>query len=71
MSFNDDNVVHMESTPEEEWKRCEVIDDMGLHLKQPNGKGHKKSTGAYKLPLASAYVATGALLLGILPWLFT
>ncbi|KAF2847201.1 triacylglycerol lipase-like protein [Plenodomus tracheiphilus IPT5] len=34
MTFNDNNVVQMEDTPEEEWKRCDIIDDMGLHLKQ-------------------------------------
>lgn len=78
LSFNDDDVVRMESTPEEEWKRCDVIDDMGLHLTQPNGpdnghaNGHnKKSLGVYKQPLASAHVATGALLLGILLWVST
>ena len=34
LEFNDDNVVDMESVPEEEWNRCNVIDNMGLHLKQ-------------------------------------
>jgi carboxylesterase type B len=34
LEFNDKNFVDMEDIPEEEWKRCHVIDDMGLHLKQ-------------------------------------
>lgn len=32
--FNDNDVVNMGSVPESEWTRCDVIDDMGLHLKQ-------------------------------------
>lgn len=34
MTFNDNNEVRMESTPEEEWVKCRVIDDMGIHIKQ-------------------------------------
>lgn len=34
LGFNDDNHVSMEEVPDEEWKRCQAIDDMGLHLKQ-------------------------------------
>lgn len=34
LAFNDNNVVQMEEVSQEEWKRCDVIDDMGLHLKQ-------------------------------------
>lgn len=34
LAFNDNNMVQMEEVSQEEWDRCEVIDDMGLHLKQ-------------------------------------
>ncbi|KAF2036217.1 alpha/beta-hydrolase [Setomelanomma holmii] len=34
MEFNDGNVVKMAPVPEQDWQRCEVIDNMGLTLKQ-------------------------------------
>lgn len=34
LEFNDNNAVSMEAIPDEEWKQCGVIDDMGLYLKQ-------------------------------------
>jgi hypothetical protein len=34
LGFNDNNVVGMEDVREEEWNKCDVIDSMGLYLKQ-------------------------------------
>ncbi|KAH9875397.1 hypothetical protein J1614_004889 [Plenodomus biglobosus] len=74
MTFSDDNVVQMQITPDEEWKRCDVIDDMGLHLKQVTGQNSSNTTtsaGVCNESLASSYVAAGALLLGVFQWVFT
>lgn len=73
MTFSDDNIVRMQITPDEEWKRCDVIDDMGLHLKQVAGQNSSTTTsaGACNESLASSYIAAGALLLGVFQWVFT
>jgi hypothetical protein len=34
MRFGDNNEVAMEQVGAEEWKRCNVITNMGLHLEQ-------------------------------------
>ncbi|KAI8934964.1 hypothetical protein NX059_008630 [Plenodomus lindquistii] len=70
MTFNDNNLVQMESTPEAEWARCDVINDMGLHLKQSNGHESSTSTGACRGPLPSSYIAAGVVALGVFQWVF-
>jgi hypothetical protein len=34
LEFKDNNNVTMDTIPEEEWHRCNVIEEMGVHLKQ-------------------------------------
>ena len=34
LEFNDGNVVHMEPVSDQDWNRCDVIENMGLTLKQ-------------------------------------
>ncbi|KAF1938869.1 triacylglycerol lipase-like protein [Clathrospora elynae] len=61
LEFNDKNVVTMEDVPEEQWKRCDVIDDMRLHFKQKE----QTSFGFRQRPLASTYLAIATVLLGV------
>ncbi|CAA9960103.1 PnbA Carboxylesterase type B [Pyrenophora teres f. maculata] len=44
--FNDNDDVGMETISKEEWQRCEIINDMGLHLKQPAADGSSDSSGS-------------------------
>ncbi|KAH7392494.1 Alpha/Beta hydrolase protein [Pyrenochaeta sp. MPI-SDFR-AT-0127] len=70
LEFNDNNVVHMEDVSDEEWARCDIIDDMGLHLKQP-AYNPTTSFGTRVGPLASPYLATAVMLLGLFQWAYT
>lgn len=66
MGFNDTNVVGMESIPQDEWNRCQVIDNMGLHLAQPAA-----SFGNRIRPLDTVYLVGATLILGLLPSYYT
>lgn len=65
LEFGNNNQVAMEEVSTEEWTRCNVITDMGLHLEQP------ASAGLRVPPLTSSmYLTCGIILLGLLQWLF-
>ncbi|CAO2650880.1 Nn.00g091770.m01.CDS01 [Neocucurbitaria sp. VM-36] len=69
LEFNDNNEVNMEEVSEEEWERCDIIDDMGLYLKQP--AYNATSFGTRAGPLASSYLTIAVTLLALFQWVYT
>ncbi|KZM21516.1 uncharacterized protein EKO05_0006255 [Ascochyta rabiei] len=65
LKFDDDNQVAMEEVSAEEWKRCDVITNMGLHLEQPGSAGLRVPSLT-----SSLYLTFGIMLFGFVPWLF-
>ncbi|EMD95913.1 hypothetical protein COCC4DRAFT_122616 [Bipolaris maydis ATCC 48331] len=58
--FNDDNNVAMEKVPEVEQKRCDEVDNLGLHLKQPTANGDNSSPSASPSSPSSPAASTGS-----------
>ncbi|OAL50256.1 triacylglycerol lipase-like protein [Pyrenochaeta sp. DS3sAY3a] len=71
LEFGDDNNVHMEPVSAEEWTKCDMIDDMGLHLKQPAYNTTVSSSAVRSLASSSSYLAFVTVLLCAVQWVWT
>jgi carboxylesterase type B len=69
LEFKDNNNVTMDTIPEEEWHRCNVIEEMGVHLKQPAYDPERHSFGIRQQPIASVYMVLATAMLGLFQWI--